>query len=63
MKGLNPYMGMQLHLTGNHKFQELVDAAITLEDDSKSVQDEQRKKAWTEPERFLHRKPTLNLTF
>jgi hypothetical protein len=40
MKGLNPYMRMQLRLTGHHKFQELVDAAITLEDDYKSVQEE-----------------------
>jgi hypothetical protein len=30
MKGLNPYMRMQLRLTGHHKFQELVDVAITL---------------------------------
>jgi hypothetical protein len=40
IKGLNPYMRMQLCLTGHHKFQELVDAAITLEDDYKSVQEE-----------------------
>jgi hypothetical protein len=52
MKGLNPYMTMQLHLTGHHKFQELVDKAIILEDDYKSVQEEQRKKARTEPNVF-----------
>jgi hypothetical protein len=32
MKGLNQYMRMQLRLVGHHKFQELVDAAITLEE-------------------------------
>jgi hypothetical protein len=42
IKGLNPYMRMQ---TGHHKFQEIVDVAITLEDDYKSVQVERRKKA------------------
>jgi D-serine dehydratase len=52
MKGLNPYMTMQLHLTRHHKFQELVDKAIILEDDYKSVQEEQRKKARTEPNVF-----------
>jgi hypothetical protein len=34
-----------------------------LEDDYKSVQEERRKKARTEPESFLDRKPTPNLTF
>jgi hypothetical protein len=63
MKGLNPYMRMQLCLTRHHKFQELVDTAITLEDDYKSVQDERRKKAQTEPQHFPDRKPTPNLTF
>jgi hypothetical protein len=63
MKGLNPYIRMQLHLTGHHKFQELVDAAITLEDDYKSIQDERRKKAQTKLKRFPDRKPTPNLTF
>jgi hypothetical protein len=63
MKGLNPYMRMQLHLTGHHKFQELVDAAINLEDDYKSIQEEQRKKARTKPKHFPDLKPTPNLTF
>ena len=63
MKGLNPYMRMQLRLTGHRNFQEIVDAAITLEDDYKSVQDERRKKARSEPKRFPDRKPTPNLTF
>jgi hypothetical protein len=55
MKGLNPYMRMQLRLTGHHKFQELVDVAITVEDDYKSVQEERRKKARIEPKRFPDR--------
>ena len=45
MKGLNPYMRMQLLLTKPTEFQELVDAAITLEDDYKLVQKDRRKKA------------------
>ena len=32
MKGLNPYMKMQLRLARTAEFQELVDAAITFED-------------------------------
>jgi hypothetical protein len=56
MKGLNPYMRMQLCLTGHHKFQELVDAAITLEDDYKFVQEERRKKARTEPDKGIANK-------
>jgi hypothetical protein len=63
MKGLNPSMRMQLRLTGHRNFQEIVDAAITLEDDYKSVQDERRKKARSEPKRFPDRKPTPNLSF
>jgi hypothetical protein len=39
MKGLHPYMKMQLRLTRPTKFQELADAAITLEDDYKTVQE------------------------
>jgi hypothetical protein len=57
MKGLNPYMRMQLRLTRHHKFQEIVDATITLEDDYKSVQEERSKKAWAEPKHFPERKP------
>jgi hypothetical protein len=63
IKGLNLYMRMQLRLTRHRNFQGIVDAAITLEDDYKSVQEEQRKKARTEPKRFLDRKPTPNLNF
>jgi hypothetical protein len=61
MKGLNPYMRMQLRLTRHHKLKELVDAAITLEDDCKSVQEERREKAWTEPKCFPDRKPMIRI--
>ena len=63
MKGLNPYMRMQLRLARPKEFQEFVDAAITLEDDYNSVQEDRRKKQRTEPKRFSDRKPTPNLSF
>ena len=37
LKGLHPYVKMQLRLTRVQEFQELVDAAITFEDDYKQV--------------------------
>jgi hypothetical protein len=43
MKGLPPYMKMQLRLTRPTEFQELVDAVITLEDDYNIVQEERKK--------------------
>lgn len=45
------------------EFQELVDAAITLEDDFKQLQDEKRKKAKFEPKRFVSNKPNTSLSF
>ncbi|KAK1684667.1 hypothetical protein QYE76_045515 [Lolium multiflorum] len=33
MKGMNPYMKMQLRLARTAEFQELIDSAITFEDD------------------------------
>ncbi|KAK1606090.1 hypothetical protein QYE76_029763 [Lolium multiflorum] len=45
------------------EFQELVDAAITLEDDFKQLQDEKRKKAKYEPKRFVSNKPNTSLSF
>ncbi|KAK1667082.1 hypothetical protein QYE76_055241 [Lolium multiflorum] len=45
------------------EFQELVDAAITLEDDFKQLQEEKRKKAKFEPKRFVSNKPNTNLSF
>jgi hypothetical protein len=44
-------------------FQELVDAAITLEDDLKQVEEERRKKARLEPQKFPTSKPTTDLRF
>ncbi|KAK1683931.1 hypothetical protein QYE76_044779 [Lolium multiflorum] len=37
MKGMNPYMKMQLRLARTAEFQETIDAAITFEDDYKQV--------------------------
>ncbi|KAK1606661.1 hypothetical protein QYE76_030334 [Lolium multiflorum] len=45
------------------EFQELVDAAITLEDDFKQLQEEKRKKAKFEPKRFVSNKPNTSLSF
>jgi hypothetical protein len=44
-------------------FQELVDAAITMEDDFKQVLEDRRKKARIEPRRYSNAKPTPNLKF
>jgi hypothetical protein len=44
IKGLHPYMKMQLRLTRPTEFQDLVDATITLEEDYKTVQEERKKK-------------------
>ncbi|KAK1551501.1 hypothetical protein QYE76_017487 [Lolium multiflorum] len=49
MRGLNPQFKVQLRMLRATEFQELVDAAITLEDDFKQLQDEKRKKAKFEP--------------
>jgi hypothetical protein len=45
MKGMNPYMKMQLRLARTAEFQELIDSAITFEDDYRQVQEEKRKMA------------------
>ncbi|KAK1649629.1 hypothetical protein QYE76_067434, partial [Lolium multiflorum] len=45
------------------EFQELVDAAITLEDDFKQLQEEKRKKAKFEPKKFGSNKPNTSLSF
>ncbi|KAK1679949.1 hypothetical protein QYE76_040797 [Lolium multiflorum] len=44
MKGMNPYMKMQLRLARTAEFQEL-DSAITFEDDYRQVQEDRRKRA------------------
>jgi hypothetical protein len=69
MKILHPYMKMQLKLTRTTEFQEFVDAAITLEDDYKIVQQERKKKLQMEPKKYPFKKanpnlnPNSNLTF
>jgi hypothetical protein len=63
MRGLHPMAKMQLRMLKVVDFQELVDAAITMEDDFKQVQEERRKKAKMEPRRYSVNKPTADLTF
>jgi hypothetical protein len=63
MRGLHPMAKMQLRMLKASDFQELVDAAITLEDDLKQVEEERRKKARLEPHKFPTSKPTTDLRF
>jgi hypothetical protein len=63
MRGLHPMAKMQLRMLKAADFQELIDAAITMEDDFKQVQEEHRKKAKMEPRRYPVNKPTADLTF
>ncbi|KAK1618856.1 hypothetical protein QYE76_024373 [Lolium multiflorum] len=61
LRGLSPQV--QLRMMRATEFQELVDAAITLEDDFKQLQEEKRKKAKYEPKRFVSNKPNPSLSF
>ena len=63
MKGLNPFMKMQLRLARTAEFQELVDAAITFEDDYKQVQEDSRTRARLEAKPAQPRRSTPNLAF
>ncbi|KAK1607808.1 hypothetical protein QYE76_031481 [Lolium multiflorum] len=63
MRGLNPQFKVQLRMMRATEFQELVDAAITLEDDFKQLQEEKRKKAKFEPKKFTSNKPNTSLSF
>jgi hypothetical protein len=63
MRGLHPMAKMQLRMLKAADFQELVDAAITMEDDFKQVQEDRRKKAKIEPRRYPDTKPTPNINF
>jgi hypothetical protein len=63
MRGLHPGAKMQLRMLKAADFQELVDAAITMEDDFKQVLEDRRKKAMIEPRRYSDAKPTPNLKF
>ncbi|KAK1628504.1 hypothetical protein QYE76_002819 [Lolium multiflorum] len=63
LRGLSPQFKVQLRMMRATEFQELVDAAITLEDDFKQLQEEKRKKAKFEPKRFVSNKPNTGLSF
>jgi hypothetical protein len=63
MRGLHAMAKMQLRMLKAADFQELVDAAITMEDDFKQVQEEHKKKAKMEPRKYPINKPTPNLSF
>jgi hypothetical protein len=63
MRGLHPMAKMQLRMLKAAYFQELVNTAITMEDDFKQVQEERRKKAKKEPIRYPVNKPTAHLSF
>jgi hypothetical protein len=60
MKGLHRYMKMQLRLTRPNEFQELVDVAITMEDDYKTFQEERKKNLRMEPKKYPFKKPNPN---
>ncbi|KAK1630543.1 hypothetical protein QYE76_004858 [Lolium multiflorum] len=63
MKGMNPYMKMQLRLARTAEFQELIDSAITFEDDYRQVQEDRRKRARIEPRKYPISKPLLDRSF
>jgi hypothetical protein len=63
MRGLHPMAKLQLRMLKAADFQELVDAAITMEDDFKQFQEERRKKAKLEPRKYPSSKPTADLSF
>ncbi|KAK1649152.1 hypothetical protein QYE76_066957 [Lolium multiflorum] len=63
MKGINPYIKMQLRLAQTAEFQELIDAAITFEDDYRQVQEERRKRDRIEPRQYPITKPTPDRSF
>src|SRR3954468_14264728 len=54
--GLNPFVKMQLRLANKQTYQQLLDAAITFEDDYKNVED-MRKRAKKETKRIQASKP------
>ncbi|KAK1620369.1 hypothetical protein QYE76_025886 [Lolium multiflorum] len=63
MKGMNPYMKMQLRLARTAEFQELIDSAITFEDDYRQVQEDRRKRARIEPRKYPISKPIPDRSF
>src|SRR5215216_4021245 len=63
LHGLNPFVRMQLRLANKQTYQQLLDAAITFEDDYKNVQEDRRKRAKKETKRIQASKPKTNLEF
>jgi hypothetical protein len=63
LRGLDPYAAMQMKLTKPRNFQELMDTAITWENDYKLVQMSRMKRAKTEAKRVQPTQSTLNLSF
>ena len=63
LKGLDPYAAMQLKMSKPGNFQELMNSAITWENDYKLVQQNRLKKARTEVKRFQPTRTTPNLSF
>src|SRR3954464_6764013 len=61
--GLNPFVKMQLRLSNKQTYQQLMDAAITFEDDYKNVQEDRRKRAKKETKRIQASKTKPNLEF
>jgi hypothetical protein len=63
LRGLDPYAAMQMKLTKPCNFQELMDTAITWENDYKLVQMSRLKRAKTEAKRVQPTRSTPNLSF
>jgi hypothetical protein len=63
LRGLDPYVAMQMKLTKLRNFQELMDTAITWENDYKLVQVSRLKRAKTEAKRVRPNQSTPTLSF
>src|SRR3954469_25441857 len=63
LHGLNTFVKMQLRLANKQTYQQLLDVAITFEDDYKNVQEDRRKRTKKETKRIQATKPKPNLEF
>jgi hypothetical protein len=63
LRGLDPYVAMQMKLTKPRNFQELMDTTITWENDYKLVHMSRLKRAKTEAKRVQPTRSTPNLSF
>jgi hypothetical protein len=63
LRGLDPYAAMQMKLTKPRNFQELMDTAITWENDYMLVQMSRMKRAKTEAKKVQPTRSTPNLSF